>query len=207
MTDTLKIYNDFCEINPSDSMGIIRFYESNTLVLDNKTGFKDEDEFDDFITIIGQYILSLETLGKYSKAITYADKALTMIDLKKDEYEIELKDYTTYWSILTIKGRSHYYVKDYNNSITIFKRLISWDNSNDNFMLWLNSAKSKKRNSKNKYLYILATILILTEISFGNQFTSPKLKLYLSGAGFSLFLVAKINEYSGDKIIKLIKKK
>ena len=90
-------------------MGIIRFYENNILHLDNKTTFQNKDDFNDYVLVLGQYVISLESLGKYSKAIKYADKLLQLIDLKKEEFDINIKDFTTYWSILTSKGRSHYF--------------------------------------------------------------------------------------------------
>ena len=48
MTEGLEIYSDFYEIDPDDSMGIIRLYEKNQLLLDNKSTFKDKDDFNDF---------------------------------------------------------------------------------------------------------------------------------------------------------------
>lgn len=206
MVEAIEIYSDFYEIDPNDSTGIIRLYEKNLLLLDNKSTFKDRNDFNDFVLMVGQYVISLEKMGKYSKAVKYADRLLHLIDLKKDEFNINQKDFTTYWSILTTKGRSLYNLKDYKNSIAIFERLLEWDTDNDNFKNWLDASKSRKRNSINKYLYIIALILIITEIFFGDQIGNPKIKLYMTGFGFIIFMIALINEYLVDKILKMIKK-
>lgn len=205
MAEALEIYSDFYEIDPNDSMGIIRLYEKNQLLLDNKSTFKDKDDFNDFALLLGQYVISLEKMGKYSKAVKYSDKLLDLIDLKKDEFNITKKDFTTYWSIMTSKGRALYNIKDYKNSIPIFEELLEWDSDNDNFKNWLDASKSRQRNSINKYLYIIASILIITEIFFGDQIGNPKTKLYMTGFGFIMFMIALINEYIVDKILKMIK--
>jgi len=205
MAEALEIYSDFYEIDPNDLMGIIRLYEKNQILLDNKSTFKDKADFNDFVLLVGQYVISLEKMGKYAKSVKYADRLLQLIDIVKDEFDINQKSFATYWSILTTKGRSLYYLKDYKNSIPIFERLLEWDPDNDNFKNWLDASKTRKRNSINKYLYIGASILIITEIFFGDQIGNPIVKQYLTGFGFIMFMTALINEYLVDKILKMIK--
>ena len=206
MTEGLEIYSDFYEIDPDDSMGIIRLYEKNQLLLDNKSTFKDKDDFNDFVLYLAQYVISLEKMGKYSKAVTYSDKLLHLIDLKKKEFDINQNDFTTYWRIMTSKGRALYNLKEYKKAIPIFEKLLEWDSENDNFKNWLDASKSRQRNSINKYLYIIASVLIITVIFFGDQFGIAKIKLYMSGVGFVIFMIALINEYLVDRILKMIKK-
>ena len=206
MTEALEIYSDFYEIAPDDYMGIIRLYEKNQLLLDNKSTFKDKDDFNDFALLLGQYVISLEKMGKYSKTVTYSDKLLHLIDLKKKEFDINQNDFSIYWSIMTSKGRALYSQKDYKKAISIFEKLLEWDSENDNFKNWLDASKSRQRNSINKYLYIIASVLIITEIFFGDQFGIAKIKLYMSGFGFVIFMIALINEYLVDRILKMIKK-
>ena len=149
----------------------------------------------------------MENIGKYTKTLKYAERGINLIDLKLEEYNIDLKDYSSYWSMLSSKGRAHFYLKDYKNSIQSYERLHSWDPERDNIKNWLESAKSRQRNSINKYLYITAIILILTEMIFGNKFGNPNLKLYISIISFVIFLTGVINEYYGDNLVKLIRKK
>src|SRR5690606_31100748 len=142
MADLQDIYSSYYEIDSNDSMEFIKLYEKNLIVLDNKSTFKVKDDFNDYVLFVGNYVLSLEIMGKYSKAIKYADKLLQLIDSKKDEFNININDFTLYWSILAAKGRSFYYLKDYKNSITIFKKLLEWDNDNDSYKMILNASKS-----------------------------------------------------------------
>ena len=146
MTEALEIYSDFYEIAPDDYMGIIRLYEKNQLLLDNKSTFKDKYDFNDFALLLGQYVISLEKMGKYSKTVTYSDKLLHLIDLKKKEFDINQNDFTIYWSIMTSKGRALYSQKDYKKAISIFEKLLEWDSENDNFKNWLDATKSRQRN-------------------------------------------------------------
>lgn len=178
MAEAFEIYSDFYDIEPGDSVGIIRLYEQNKILLDNKSTFKDKEDFNDYVLLSAQYVISLEKMGKYSKSVQYADKILELIDLRKDEFDINQKDFTTYWSIMTTKGRAFFYLKDYNCSILIFKKLLEWDLENDYFKLWLDESKSKKRNLINNYLYIIAAILIIAELFFGSQIENPKIRLY-----------------------------
>ncbi len=207
MTEPLKIYSDFYSIDTKDYMGIIRFYESNSLLLDNKSSFQNRDDFNDYVSVVGQYVISLESLGKYSKTIKYADRLSHLIDTNAGKYCIKLMDFTPYWSILASKGRAHYNLKDYKNSILVFDKLLTWDTDNDNFKIWRDGAKSKKRNSINSYLYISAAILLVTEIFFGDLSGIPKIRFYMSGFGFLLILIALFNELFLGKILKWDKKK
>ncbi|NVO12270.1 MAG: hypothetical protein HXX16_20095 [Bacteroidales bacterium] len=207
MTDSSTIYDDFYNLDINNSTAVIKFYEKNILFLDNKLTFKDKEDFDAYITIICQYVISLETSGKYTKTLKYSEIGIKMIDLKLEEYAIDLNDYSAYWSILSSKARAHFYLKDYKASIYSFKRLHSWDPERDNIKNWLESAKSRQRNSINKYLYAIGLIFLFVEIIFGNKLGNPKLKLYLSVISIIFFSLGLINEYFGDKLIKLTEKK
>jgi tetratricopeptide (TPR) repeat protein len=207
MTNSNTIYNDFYDLDINNSTAVIKFYEKNLLLLDNKSTFQDKADFDDYITIICQYVTSLENSGKYTKTLKYAQIGIKLIDLKLDEYDIDLKDYSAYWSMLSSKGRAHFYLKDYKTSIHSFERLHSWDPERDNIKNWLESAKSRHRNSINKYLYGAGLILLFVEINFGNKFGNPKLKFYMSVISLLIISLGLINEYFGDKLFKLIGKK
>jgi tetratricopeptide (TPR) repeat protein len=183
-------------------LGIIRLYEKNKFFLDNKSNFKDKDDFNDLVLFTGQYVISLEKMGKYSKAIKYAEKLLQLIDSKKEEFNINLMEFTTYWSILTTIGRSFYNLKDYKNSVPIFEKLLEWDSDNDYFKNWLNASKSEKRNAINKYLYSLAFILFITSFTIESRKTEGILIML----GFIIAFTGTINEYFGDKIISWLRK-
>ena len=206
MAEVSEIYSEFNEIGPNDSMGIIRLYEKNQILLDNKSIFYDKDDFTNYALLVGQYVISLETIGKYSKAIKYADRLLQLIDSKSEEFEINQQDFTTYWSILTTKGRSFYHLKDYRNSIPIFERLVAWDADNDYLKDWLDSSRSRKRNAINKYLYSISVILYFTEVFFGDKIGNQKIKLFLIVSALILFIIALVNEHLVDRIFKMIKK-
>jgi tetratricopeptide (TPR) repeat protein len=206
MNETEMIYDSFYDIDPNDSMGIIRLYENNQIILDNISSFKDKDDFSQFVLLAAQYVISLEKVGKYTKSIKYADRLLQMIELNKDEFQILINDYTTFWSVLTSKGRSLFYLKNYKNSVLIFKRLLEWDSENDNFRLWLESSQSRKRKYINQYLLILSIIIFITKIFIGNYIDNPKIKIYMLFFGFILILIALINEYFVDKVLKINKK-
>ena len=104
MTDFQNIYNDFFKIDVNNYSEIIRFYESNSLFLDNKSTFLNSDDFNDYVLIVAQFVISLENLGKYSKANKYSNKLLAFIDNNVNKYGIKLKDFTPYWRFLQAKG-------------------------------------------------------------------------------------------------------
>ncbi len=205
-TELPKIYEGFYEFDTNDNIGIIRYCESNLLYIDNKESFKDYDDFFCFSQMIVQFVISLEKIGKYSKAIKYADKAISLFEANLNEYEIELNDFNYYWSVLTSKGRLHYEFKEYDKSILAFEKLLSWDSDNDNFKLWLDSAISKKRRSINKYLYAGAIfLLILSYVIKGQTENIYRFRL-IPITGFFLVVVAAINEFVIDEIVKWRKK-
>ena len=202
MKEIARIYNHFYDLNTDDSIGIIRLYEKNQIILDNKSTFTNKADFKDFTLFLAKYIISLETIGKYSKAVKYSEKLLNLIDLKSDEFEINKKDFTVYWSVLTTKGRSLYYLKNYKESIQTFEKLLEWDSENDNIKNWLNTSRSKKRAQVNRYLYITALILFfLSVLPYFKDSGMIFLKL-----GFLFSIIGLINEYFGDIIEAWLKK-
>ena len=116
MAGISEIYREFYSINSNDSAGIIRLYEKNKIFLDNKSTFKDKNDFNNFVLLVSHYIINLEKVGKYSKAVKYAGRLLRLIDFKKEEYNINQKDFTIYWTVMASKGRALFYLKDYKNS-------------------------------------------------------------------------------------------
>ena len=202
MTDTSKIYDDFLEVDPNEKFEVIKFYEKNSLILDNRSNFRGSDDFEEYISILVQYTISLENTGKYSKAIEYAEKVIDLIDSKAEEFHINLSDYIPYWRTLTIKGRAYYNLKQYKYAIETFNRLLSQDPENDNLKEWLNASKSEKRKSINKYLYISSLLLFL----FSFMVESRNIGRLFGELGFIFLIFASVNEYFGDRIVNWMKK-
>jgi tetratricopeptide (TPR) repeat protein len=206
MQEIEKIYDGFYKIDVKNHSKIVKFYENNQLILDNKSKFIDFEDFKEHTLILAQYIISLESLGKLSKTIKYAEKTLSIIETNIDNFETPIKDFDAYWSTLTSKGRAHYNIKEYKVAIEIFEKLIDWDNENDYFKQWLDASKKRKRNSLNKYFYLAAFIFIFGEIAISRNILNQEIKLMMLKLGFLCLLTALINEYFWDKIIKWIKK-
>jgi len=206
MANLSDIYDELYEINTNDTLAYIKLYENNQFVLDNKSKFNDRDDFDDYLNCLFYYIVNLEYTGRYKKAIKYSDIALKLIEAKKDEYDIEIDNFTAYWSILTTKGRSLNNLKDYDNSIEVFKKILEWDNENDNIREWLNDSRSKKRNSINKYLYIIGFSFFFLEALYVKLIDGPKPQIHLLEFGYALFFIGLMNEYYGDKVVNFLKR-
>lgn len=201
-----KIYDEFYEIDVENHFEIIKFYEKNQMILDNKSNFIDFEEFNEHILILTKYIIGLENLGRYTKTIQYAEKNISLIENNIDKFNVSFSDFDTYWSTLTSKGRGHYNNKEYKTSIEIFEKLCEWDNENDYLKQWLEASKKGKRNSLNKYFYLTAFLFIFGELAFSDGFLSKEIKLIMLKFGFLFLLVAVVNEYFWDKIIKWTKK-
>lgn len=203
MRESEKIYDDFYKLDSNDYYGIIKFYEQNILFLENKSSFNNKVDFEEFILIQCQYIISLENTGKYKKTISKAERVLQLLDVNSKTYNIDLNTYTTYWSILTSQGISYYKLKQYENSYHIFSRLLEFDQDNDYFKEWMNASQSEKRKVINKYLYFSALLLFLVSFIVESK-TYGGLFLIL---GFVILITGSLNEYFGDKIITWLKKK
>ncbi len=196
MVNEGNINDEFYDLEPDDYRGIIKFYKNHKLVFDNKSIFNDKREFKNHIVILAKYIISLEKTGKYRMVISSADNFLNFIESRIAGFEIEKSDCVEYWSILTSKGRALYNIKDYKESIRLFKQLLLWDPENDNFQEWLRASKFENRNSFNKYLYISAGLIFFVSFLFQSQ-----VGVTIRIIGIVFFVIALANEYYGDKII------
>ena len=206
MNQQKSIYQEFYNLEGDDYLGIIRAYERNTVVLDHKTQFMDVSDFNDHILFLTQYIISLENEGKYTKSITYSEKAILLIRANIKQYKIVLSDYRAYWSILTTKGRCEYKLKKYKNASETFEELVNWDPENDYLKNWFESSKRNRRIAINTPLYIIGFALIFMDVIFTNAIT-PELERTLTKIGFLLILAALINDYVYDRIKKWIDEK
>ena len=202
MAEYQNVYNEFYKIDASDYMRIIRFYEHNSLLLDNKSTFLNRGDFNSYVLVVAQFVISLENIGKYTKAVKYSNRLLALIDCNVNKYGIRLIDFAPYWSILASKGRALYYLKDYKNSAQIFDKLLIWDRDNDNFKNWRDAANRKKLNSINNYLYIIAGILLVSSMFLGDLLAIPKIRIYISGFGILLFSIALFNDFLSKKSFK-----
>ena len=141
MTDIDTIYNQIVEIESYDYLQKIQrtqqIRQELILILDNKSNFKDSNEFQDYMLILAEYALSLEKSGKYTKAIKYSDRFLDLIEKYKIEYDTQLTEYIFYRSVISIKARCNYYLKNYKITKFLFKKLLDLDPDNDNFKIWI----------------------------------------------------------------------
>ena len=201
-----SLYDEFYGIDTKDYKRIYKFYGDHADELESRTNFEDKDDFNVYMLIMAQYVVSLENLEKHFRATVFADKLLPLIVAKASEYQIDLSSFTPYRSMLASKGRSHYVLKEFRKAEAAFKILAAIEPENINFQKWHYTAKSKRRKSVNKYLFIAAITVIIIAFMFGSQFNPPTIKLYLLIAGFALLWIMAINSVFFDLIRKLFKR-
>ena len=201
MKKLAQIYDDFYDLPKDDYTEIIKLFESNNLLLDNKNKFVDKTDFDEYMLLITAYIFSLEHIGKYNKSLHYANKAINLINKNSTQFNLNQNKYIPYWNIMMIKGRAHYNLKQYKPATIIFKAMYNHDSENDYVKKWLDASKENQRSSINKYFYISSLFMML--FSYLPMFNTNK--VFLLKLGMVLLIIATINTYFGDKILKWIK--
>ena len=206
MKTNASLYNEFYGIDPKNYEQIYTFYSDNEAELEGRITFDNWEDFNTYMLIMAQYIVSLENLEKHHNATVYAERVLPTIVAQTAQYQIDIKTVTPYRSILACKGRCHYTLNEFGKSIATFKQLVTMDADNSTFRNWLISAKSKQRRSLNKYFFVAAAALLAIGFMFSDQLNPPAIKLYLLIAGFSLLWLATINAFFVDMIKRMIRK-
>ncbi len=206
MKDSKSLYQEFYRLGAKDYKAIVQFYDNNAADLEDITSFEDKEQFNTYALIMAQYVVGLENLGKHPRVVLFADKVISLIVSKIDEYQIDVSHFTPFRSVLASKGRSHFVLKEFRNAEKAFKTLSSLEPENINFQKWHYTAKSKRRKAVNKYLIGISLLLVSFAIIFGDKIEPPTVKLYLLILGFLLVWIVAINSVFFDLIRNLFRR-
>lgn len=189
MTEELKQLADTTDWSDADA--VIAFYEPNQEYFAGFASLDDEEEIVEFIKIKLRYVDALIAKSRYKKAKRFITDIDILNQKIKDNPEIyakyeEKKDF--YLGI--IYGR----LKNYSESVSIFRKLTREDPENDNYEDWYNSMRVKSAERYSIVFSFAGAILV-----FGTMALDLLFHIYLSNmymlAGGGIVLISVLFPY------------
>ena len=173
MTDDIKKQAE--KVDWKDSDQIIEFYEKNKLLFDNYKELDKDETIIDLINIKCHYIYSLINKSRFSKAKTFIEHVDILnqkIRHRSDSF-IKFEEEKEYYLGLTYAN-----LKNYSESVEIFKRLIKIDPDNDMYKSWYTKMKVSSVNKQSSIIGYFGLILLVIEM-VGDTVFDYKMNSYL----------------------------
>jgi len=166
LTTIEEIYAEFRASYIKDVDPRINFFERNAIIINNTKQFKDKEELELYIQLIGDYTNAVYQKGHYNTAIDLVDKYQVFVDNEIQRLNAtEIKN-DWYYSLALIKGISLYNLKDYKTSTPIFKKLVVISPQNDNFKNWLHLSQVWQRQWLLRIISIILIIMFVIRTFF-----------------------------------------
>ena len=198
---TQQLKSEFDLISSSDNLAFIRFYESNIQSIDSIDSSLDDDHYNFKLRLICEYGISLVSGGQYTKGVSVLEKAIPMFENEPKNSNFDLKTNSYLEHLLWNYGLALWEVKRTNESMNVFRRLVSYYPENDKYRNWLAGLKASKLRKIATPIWLCCFIWLLGDLLFFDKL-DPQTRLYLSVLGLLILLSAGLMEL----IILLIKK-
>ena len=129
MTDS-RLYFEFNEIASDDYSEQVEFFEKNLYFLKNPESLDkilSRKEFMRRIFILENCSIAFSVLNNHRKALEISNLIVKSIERNKSKFNIDLNKEFYYLNSLSTKGKSLYYLKEFNEAEQTFKTLLEYD--------------------------------------------------------------------------------
>jgi len=193
LKDIYQLKQEFDNLNSSDNLAYLRFYENNIDSIENIDIDKDDDHYNSKLRLYGEYGLSLVGSGHFTRGASVLGKAIPMFEnAPKQEYS-KLMEISYFEHLLWNYGLALWETKRIKSSIEIFERLVDYYPNNDKYRNWLNGLKATKIKKYTKPLWIVWMIWLFCEFTFFEKFDS-RTQFHLAAIGAGLFIIIGLLE-------------
>ncbi|MCF8297978.1 MAG: tetratricopeptide repeat protein [Saprospiraceae bacterium] len=187
MKNINELEKEFDELEKSDSLIYIRFYEKNKESIDNIDITKDEKHYNTKLRLLSEFGLSLVSSGQYTKGVEILEQAISMFENDTNQDFEKLNEIPYFEHLLWHYARTLFEIKQVNKSIEVFTRLVNYYPNNEKYKKWLVGLKANKITKFRTPLLIICFVWIIIEIMFYNSFNAP-FKLIYSFLGVLILL-------------------
>ena len=193
LKDICQLKKEFDDLNSSDKLAYIRFYENNIDSIDNIDINKDYNHYNAKLRLFCEYGLSLVGGGLYSKGVSVLSEAIPMFENDPTQGKSELKKISYYEHLLWNYAMALWEIRKIDSSIVIFKQLVDYYPDNDKYKNWLKGLKAKKIGKITKPIWFVCLIWLIGEFTIFQKFDS-KIQFYIAAFGAGLLIIVAILE-------------
>lgn len=182
---TENINTELSNVDWENHDSIIEFYERNNLYFNNYDKFTNQDTIIELIKIKLHYTDSLLKKGRNKKAQPILTHVNILLQKIKDHEDI-FKEYSE--QLLFFNGMVKGNLKNYNESLSIFKELLKIDPYNDNYKEWYLFAKSNLFRKQSGIIEYIGFALIFTGL-FADGLFNINYGIHITLIGFILMTI------------------
>jgi len=193
LKDIHQLKQEFDNLNSSDNLAYIRFYESNLYSIDRIDIGKDNNHYNAKLRLFSEYGLSLVGGGHYTKGATVLEKAIPMFENAPNQDFNNLRKASYFEHLLWSYGVALWETKQIESSIKVFNRLVDYYPDNDKYRIWLNGLKATKIKKYTKPLWIGIAIWFVCDFTIFEKFDSI-VQFRLSIFGATLLVIVGLLE-------------
>jgi tetratricopeptide (TPR) repeat protein len=184
-----ELKKEFDELNLSDKLAFVQFYESNVSSIEKIDISKDSDHYNSKLRYICEYGMSLVSVGQFSKGVRILEKAIPMYEFAPNNAQGK-SDITPYYEYLLWNyGLALYETNQIDNAIKNFKKLVLHSPVNDKYYNWLNGLRAMRIAKIAKPIWGLCFIWIVLEFTVFEKFNST-IQFKLAALGGLLLAIA-----------------
>ena len=193
LKDIHQLKEEFDNLNSSDNLAYIKFYENNLDSIDRIDIEKDDDHYNAKLRLFSEYGLSLVGGGHYTRGASVLEKAIPMFENAPNQDFNKLKEISYFEHLLWSYGVALWETKRIESSIDVFSRLVDYYPDNDKYRSWLNGLKATKIKKYTKPLWIAITIWLVCDLTIFEKFESI-VQFRLSIFGATLLVIVGLLE-------------
>lgn len=193
LKDIHQLKEEFDNLNQSDNLAYIRFYENNLDSIDKIDIEKDEGHYNAKLRLFCEYGLSLVGGGHYTRGASVLEKAIPMFENAPNQDFDKLKEISYFEHLLWSYGVALWETQRIESSIEIFNRLVDYYPDNDKYRSWLNGLKATKIKKYTKPLWIVIAIWLVCDFTIFEKFDSI-VQFRLSIFGAALLVIVGLLE-------------
>lgn len=193
LKDIHQLKDEFDNLNSSDNLAYIRFYENNLDSIDRIDIEKDDDHYNAKLRLFSEYGLSLVGGGHYTRGASVLEKVIPMFENAPNQDFNKLKEISYFEHLLWSYGVALWETKRVESSIDVFNRLVDYYPDNDKYRSWLNGLKATKIKKYTKPLWLAIAIWLVCDLTIFERFESI-VQFRLSIFGAALLVIVGLLE-------------
>jgi tetratricopeptide (TPR) repeat protein len=189
-----QLYKKF-KSKPITADYCVSFYNESLITINNIQKFDSEHDLLLFAEIYYGCMFSLIQRNQYNKAIDSIVRVLPILEEGIDKFNINKSKFHHYVWLLWQQGIAYYYLKEYGQSIKLFKKVYTYEPDNEKIQEWLERAKLDRVTRYTPFLLIIALFGMISTTLWKASITRSNRTIILIVTFLILLLVSTLEIY------------
>lgn len=187
-----QLQEDFLELDKSDDLRVIEFYESHSETFNSLNPCENVNHYNFKMHVLSYYGISLLSAGYFTKSESILKDAIAMFEHSPELDSSELHKIRffekTFWSY----ALALWEVGDIKKAIQAFNNLVENHPDNDKYKAWLKALKAARLRKLIQPLWVICGLFLFGHLVFFRNF-HDQVQIILAFLGLFLLSVVSIS--------------